>query len=95
MKVTGCFRSLRTAHTGALVLGGALALAAMPAQARLNPPATVGPMSGGFFRGVPVRAASEAQVSESEGVAANCYPLHQVVRDRLGATFVRTVQVCE
>jgi hypothetical protein len=98
MDPTGWFHSVRLARIAALVLGGALAAAAMPAEARLSPPPMTGPMSGGLFQGVPVRAAARARLSESEltGVAdANCHVVRQVVRDRLGASFLREVQICE
>jgi hypothetical protein len=81
-----------------LVLGGTLAAAAVPGEARLSPPTIGGPMSGGFFQGMPVRTETRGRPSESEltGVAgANCYVLRQVVRDRLGASFLRTVRICE
>jgi hypothetical protein len=98
MKLTGLFRSIRAARLAALLLGGMLVGGAMPAEARLSDPPIGGPMSGGFFRGVPMRVAAQARVSESEltGVAgANCHLVRQVVRDRLGASFLRTVQICD
>jgi hypothetical protein len=55
-------------------------------------------MSGGLFQGLPVRAEARARPSDSEltGVAgANCYVLRQVVRDRLGASSLRIVRICE
>ena len=96
MGLTGCFRSVRVARIATLVLGGTLA--AIPAEARLSHPTIGGPISGGFFQGMPVRVEARARLSESEltGVAgANCYVLRQVVRDRLGASFLRTVRICE
>src|SRR6478735_8366016 len=98
MHRTGWFRSFRMARIAALVLSGALIAAAIPAEARLSPPPMAGPMSGGLFQGVPIRPAAQARLSESEltGVAdANCHVVRQVVRDRLGASFLRTVQICE
>jgi hypothetical protein len=82
-----------------LAFAGALLVAASPAEARLRDPGMGGPMSGGFFQGLPMRAqAPAARPGEAEltGVAdGNCYVLRQVVRDRLGASFLRTVRVCE
>jgi hypothetical protein len=55
-------------------------------------------MSVGFFQGMPVRAEARARPTESDltGVAgANCYVLREVVRDRLGASYLRTVRICE
>jgi len=98
MGLTGYFRSVRVARIATLVLGGTLVAAAIPAEARLSHPTIGGPMSGGFFQGMPVRVEARARLSESEltGVAgANCYVLRQVVRDRLGASFLRTVRICE
>ena len=98
MGLTGYFRSVRVARIATLVLGGTLVAAAIPAEARLSPPPMAGPMSGGLFQGVPIRPAAQARLSESEltGVAdANCHVVRQVVRDRLGASFLRTVQICE
>jgi hypothetical protein len=98
MGLTGCFRSVRAARTAALVIGGALAATAMPAEARLSPLPIGGPMAGGLFQGVPVRAAARPRLSKSEptGVAgASCHVLRQIVRDRFGANVLRTVQVCE
>lgn len=98
MVPAGWLRSFRVARIAALVLGGALIAAAIPAEARLNPPPMAGPMSGGLFQGVPIRPAAQARLSESEltGVAdANCHAVRQVVRDRLGASFLRTVTICD
>jgi len=98
MGLTGCFRSVRVALIATLALGGTLAAAAIPAEARLSHPTIGGPISGGFFQGMPVRVEARARLSESEltGVAgANCHVLRQVVRDRLGASFLRTVRICE
>ena len=82
------------ARIATLVLGGTLAAAAIPAEARLSHPTIGGPISGGFFQGMPVRV--EARARELTGVAgANCHVLRQVVRDRLGASFLRTVRICE
>ena len=97
MGLTGYFRSVRVARIATLVLGGTLVAAAIPAEARLSHPTIGGPISDGFFQ-VPVRVEARARRSELEltGVAgANCYVLRQVVRDRLGASFLRTVRICE
>ena len=87
------------ARIGGLALASALILSALPAEARLHDPGMGGPMSGGFFQGLPMRAqapAARSDQSEVTGVAGgNCYVLRQVVRDRLGASFLRTVRVCE
>ena len=94
----GRFRSTREFRITGLAFAGALAAATMPAEARLSDPGIGGPMSGGFFRGLPVAPEARARRSESEltGVAENnCYVLRQVVRDRLGASFLRTVRICE
>ena len=77
---------------------GTLVAAAIPAEARLSHPTIGGPISDGFFQGMPVRVEARARLSELEltGVAgANCYVLRQVVHDRLGASFLRTVRICE
>jgi hypothetical protein len=97
MRLTGRFRSSQAFRIAGLAFAGALAAAAMPAEARLSDPGIGGPMSGGFFQGLPVGPEARAR-SESEltGVAgANCYVLRQVVRDRLGASLLRTVRICE
>ena len=97
MGLTGCFRSVRVARIATLVLGGTL-VPAIPAEARLSHPTIGGPISGGFFQGMPVRVEARARLSELglTGVAgANCHVLRQVVRDRLGASFLRTVRICE
>jgi hypothetical protein len=85
------------ARIATLVLGGTLAAAAIPAEARLSHPTIGGPISGGFFQGMPVRVEARARLSESEltGVAGANRVLRQVVRDRLGASFLRTVRICE
>jgi hypothetical protein len=89
----------RIARTAGAALAGVFIAVAMPAEARLSDPGMGGPMSGGFFQGLPVRAqAAAARPGESEltGVAGgNCYVLRQVIRDRLGASSLRTVRVCE
>jgi hypothetical protein len=98
MRLTGRFRSYRAFRIAGLAFAGALGAAAMPAEARLSDPGIGGPMSGGFFQGLPVGSDARARRSESEltgVVGANCYVLRQVVRDRLGASLLRTVRICE
>jgi len=98
MGLAGRFRSSRVFWIPGLAFAGALAAAAMPAEARLSDSGIGGPMSGGLFQGLPVRAEARARPSDSEltGVAgANCYVLRQVVRDRLGASSLRIVRICE
>jgi hypothetical protein len=84
------------------IIGAGLVCATMlggPAEARLSEPGVGGPISGGFFQGLPVRAqnpAARTAAPETTGVAgANCYVVRQVVRDRLGASQLRTLRVCE
>jgi hypothetical protein len=55
MGLTGYFRSVRVARIATLVLGGTLVAAAIPAEARLSHPTIGGPISDGFFQGMPVR----------------------------------------
>ena len=62
MGLTGYFRSVRVARIATLVLGGTLA--AIPAEARLSHPTIGGPISGGFFQGMPVRVEARARLSE-------------------------------
>ena len=98
MPLTGRFRSIRDFRITGLAFASALAAASMPAEARVSDPGIGGPISSGFFRGLPIAPEARARRSESEltGVAGNdCYVLRQVVRDRLGASFLRTVRVCE
>ena len=98
MGLTGYFRSVRVARIATLVLSGTLVAAAIPAEARLSHPTIGGPISDGFFQGMPVRVEARARLSESEltGVAgADCHDQRQAVRDRLGASVLRTVRVCE
>jgi hypothetical protein len=87
------------ARIAGLALAGAFVAFAMPAEARLSDPGIGGPMSGGFFQGLPVRVQAPATrpgESELTGIAdGNCYVLRQVVRDRLGASSLRSVRVCE
>jgi hypothetical protein len=82
-----------------LALAGALLTLSMPAEARLHDPGIGGPISGGSFQGLPVRAQAPAARPSERGltgvVGENCYVLRQVVRDRLGASLLRTVRVCE
>jgi hypothetical protein len=90
--------SLRaSARISAFALAGAL-LTALPAEARLHDPGLGGPASGGSFNGVAVRPQAPttgSSAAEPTGLAGNCYTLRQVVRDRLGASFLRSVRVCE
>jgi hypothetical protein len=87
------------ARLATLALAGALIALAMPAEARLHDPGIGGPISGGSFQGLPVRAQAPAARTSERGlrgvVGENCYVVRQVVRDRLGATQLRTVRVCE
>ena len=90
------------ARLATLALAGALLALAMPAEARLHDPGIGGPISGGSFQGLPVRAQAPAARTSERGlrglrgvVGENCYVVRQVVRDRLGATQLRTVRVCE
>jgi hypothetical protein len=89
----------RPARLYAAVLAGALVTLSAPAQARLHDPGIGGPISGGSFQGLPVRAQAPAARSAEQGltgvVGDNCYMVRQVVRDRLGASLLRTVRVCE
>ena len=88
----------RSARIAGLAFAGAL-LGTLPAEARLSAPAIGGPASGGFFQGLPVRVqAPTPRPTDAEltGMAdGNCYVLRQVVRDRLGASSLRSVRVCE
>lgn len=86
-------------RVGVLAVAGAMLTLAVPAEARLRDPGQGGPISAGFFHGLPVRVqAPAARPSDPEltGVAGNnCYVLKQMVRDRMGGTMLRTVRVCE
>ena len=96
MRVTGWFRSLRVLLIAGLAFAAAGAL--MPAEARLSDPGVGGPMSGGFFQGLAVGPEARNRRSDSEmtGVAGtDCYVRQQVVRDRLGASVLRKVRICE
>lgn len=84
---------------GAFALAGAMLTLALPAEARLRDPGQGGPISGGFFQGLPVRVqapATRASDAELTGIAGdNCYVVRQAVRDRMGGTMLRTIRVCE
>lgn len=84
---------------GVLALAGATLALGLPAEARLRDPGAGGPISGGFFSGLPVRVqAPPARPGDAEltGIAGDsCQVLRQVVRDRMGGTMLRTVRVCE
>jgi hypothetical protein len=91
-------------HAGALGKAAALAFAALtlayaaPAQARLPDLGPSGPLSGGVFRGVPIRpqtVAARPNEVETGLVSSDCRTVKQSVRDRLGAITVRRVQICE
>jgi hypothetical protein len=91
--------SLRaSARITAFALAGAL-LTAFPAEARLHDPGLGGPFSDGSFNGLAVRRQAAPttgpSAAEPTGLAGNCYTLRQVVRDRLDASFLRSVRVCE
>ena len=62
MGLTGYFRSVRVARIAALVLGGTLVAAAIPAEACLSHPTIGGPISDGFFQGMPVRVEARARL---------------------------------
>ena len=70
MGLTGYFRSVRVARIAALVLGGTLVAAAIPAEACLSHPTIGGPISDGFFpilgiaRGQSARAAISYKPAE-------------------------------
>jgi hypothetical protein len=88
-----------SARLCALALAGVVLTTAMPAEARLHQPGIGGPISGGSFQGLPVRAQAPAARPSERGlsgvVGENCYVVRQVVRDRLGASLLRSVRVCE
>lgn len=91
--------ALRRNLIGVFALAGAILTLGSAAEARLRDPGQGGPISGGFFSGLPVRVQSPlARPSDAEltGIAGdNCHVLRQVVRDRMGGTMLRTVRVCE
>jgi len=96
MRVIDWLRTFR-----ALLIAGlafAAAGAVTPAEARLSDPGVGGPISGGFFQGLAVGPEARTRRSDSEltGVAGtDCYVRQEVVRDRLGASVLRKVRICE
>ena len=89
----------RSARIAGLAFAGALLARTLPAEARLTRPRSAARASGGFFQGLPVRVQAPTPRPTDAGLTGvadgNCYVLRQVVRDRLGASSLRSVRVCE
>ncbi len=91
----------RTVMLRAVLAVGTLAAAAGfagAAQAKILEPAYQGPMSGGFFHGLPIRpdtVASRPAASETVEVGENCYTVRRMARNAGGRTTAQNTQVCE